>query len=171
MPLSWLFRLPVAWRPLAVKLGFNFHPAFRGTGGRVVAVSPDLRRMRVRLPLSWRTRNVVGTLFGGSLFAVTDGPHPTMLMMALGRDYVVWDKAATIRFRKPGREALYADMTVTSEEIADIRAALAKAPEVDRDFVVELKDRQGVVHAVVERTVYVADKNYYTQKVEEGGSS
>jgi acyl-coenzyme A thioesterase PaaI-like protein len=168
MPLAALRRLPVAWQPLAIKIGFNLLPAFRGTGGRVVAVSADFRHMRVRLPLSWRTRNVVGTLFGGSLFAITDGPHAVMLMLALGPDVVVWDKAATIRFRRPGRGTLYADFVVTPEEIADIRAALTAEAETDRSFVVEIKDREGVVHAIVERTVYIADKEHYRQK--EGGS-
>ncbi|HTY99864.1 MAG TPA: DUF4442 domain-containing protein [Rhodocyclaceae bacterium] len=169
MPLSWLHRLPASWRPLAVKAGFNLHPAFRGTGGRVVHVAADLRHMRVRLPLSWRTRNLVGTLFGGALFAITDGPHALILMAALGSDCVVWDKAGSIRFRRPGRETLYADFMVTAEEIADIRGILAAAGELDRSFVVEIKDRHGVVHAVVERTVYVADKRHYKQKT--GGSS
>jgi hypothetical protein len=168
VPLVWLRRLPAAWQPLAVKVGFNLHPAFRGSGGRVVQVSADLHHIRVRLPLGWRTRNLVGTLFGGSLFGITDGPHPLMLMAALGPDVVVWDKAAAIRFRRPGRGTLYADFVVTPEEIADIRAALTAEAETDRSFVVEIKDREGVVHAIVERTVYIADKEHYRQK--EGGS-
>ena len=164
MPLAALRRLPAAWQPLAIKIGFNLLPAFRGSGGRVVSVSADFQRMRMRLPLSWRTRNVVGTLFGGSLFAITDGPHAVMLMLALGPDYVVWDKGATIRFRRPGKGTLYADCVVTPDEIADIRAALAVEPELDRTFAVEIQDRDGVVHAIVERTVYIADKQHYKQK-------
>lgn len=169
MPLQWLRRLPASLQPLAVRAGFNLHPAFRGSGGRVVHVSADLKHMRVRLPLSWRTRNLVGTLFGGSLFSITDGPHALILMAALGSDCVVWDKAGSIRFRKPGRETLYADFMVTDDEIAAIRSALAESGELDRSFTVEIKDRQGVVHAVVERTVYIADKQHYKQKT--GGSS
>ena len=164
MPLAALRRLPVAWQPLAIKIGFNLMPAFRGSGGRVVFVSADFRHMRVRLPLNWRTRNVVGTLFGGSLFAITDGPHAVLLMLALGSDVVVWDKGGSIRFRRPGRETLYADCIVTAGEVEEVRAALAVAGETDRSFVVEIKDRQGVVHAVVERTVYIADKQHYKQK-------
>ena len=56
-----------------VRMGFNLHPAFRSTGGRVVHVAPDLRHIRVRLPLTWKTKNIVGSLYGGSLFAITDG--------------------------------------------------------------------------------------------------
>lgn len=147
-----------------VRLGFNLHPAFRGTGGRVVHVTPDLRHIRVALPLSWKTKNIVGSLYGGSLFAITDGAHPMMLMAALGDAYVVWDKAASIRYRKPGYTTLYADFTLTADDLAEIRAALAQFPELERTFLVELKDRHGTVHTVVERTVYIAEKNHYRQK-------
>lgn len=148
-----------------VRLGFNFHPAFRGTGGRVVHVAKDLRHIRIRLALNWKTRNIVGSLYGGSLFAITDGAHPMMLMAALGDNYIVWDKAASIRYRKPGYTTLYGDFVLHKEEIAEIRAALLEVPELERTFLVELKDDQGTVHTIVERTVYIADKNYYRQKV------
>lgn len=147
-----------------VRLGFNLHPAFRGSGGRVVHVAKDLRHIRIRLPLNWKTRNIVGSLYGGSLFAITDGAHPMMLMAALGDDFIVWDKAASIRYRRPGYTTLYADFVLSEEEIVNIRQALLDTPELERTYQVELKDAHGTVHTVVERTVYIAEKNYYRQK-------
>lgn len=160
----WIKKLPASWRPRMVRLGFNLHPAFRSTGGRVEYVARDLDHIRVRLPLNWRTRNLVGSIYGGSLFAITDGVHPMMLMSALGKDVIVWDKAASIRFKKPGLSTLYADFHLPPGEVEAIRAALQQIPELDRVYQIELKDRQGVVHAIVERTVYIADKNYYRLK-------
>jgi acyl-coenzyme A thioesterase PaaI-like protein len=161
---SWLDYLPKTWKTHVVRLGFNWHPAYRRTGGRVVHVSPDMTLIRIRLPLTRGTRNMVGSIFGGSLFAITDGPHPFLLIMALGRDYVIWDKAASIQYKRPGRTALYADFVVTAEEVAEIRDILTRQPEVDRIYCVELKDSNGVVHSVVERTVYIANKDHYKQK-------
>ena len=161
---AWIAKLPPAWRARMVRMGFNLHPAFRGTGGRVEHVARDLRHIRIRLPLTWRTKNIVGSLYGGSLFAITDGAHPMMLMSALGEGYIVWDKAASIRYRKPGYTTLYADFRLGDDELAEIRAGLAVFPELERTFTVELKDGDGVVHTVVERTVYIAEKNYYRQK-------
>ena len=165
--MQWLARLPPRWQARVMRLGFNLHPAFRGTGGRVETISPDLSHVRVRLPLTWRTRNVLGTIYGGSLFSVTDGAHPTMLMLALGRNAIVWDKAASIRYRRPGRETLYVDFLITPEEIADIHADLARYGETERTYLVELKNREGLVHTQVERTVYIADKAHYKQKLSE----
>jgi hypothetical protein len=168
---AWLKKLSPAWRAHMVRLGFNLHPAFRGTGGRVVHVAQDLRHMRICLPLSWKTKNIVGSLYGGSLFAITDGAHPMMLMAALGDDYIVWDKAASIRYRKPGRSTLYADFILSAEEVAAIKAALEESPELERTFQVELKDDQGIVHAEVERTVYIAEKTHYNRKIGGGDKS
>ncbi|MBK7647925.1 MAG: DUF4442 domain-containing protein [Betaproteobacteria bacterium] len=161
---AWLAKLSPAWRARMVRLGFNFHPAFRGTGGRVTHVAKDLRHIRIRLSLNWKTKNIVGSLYGGSLFAITDGAHPMMLMAALGDDYIIWDKAASIRYRKPGFSTLYADFVLDDAELAEIRAELANNMELERTYLVELKDKQGIVHTVVERTVYIADKTYYRQK-------
>ena len=165
---AWLARVPPAWRARMVRMGFNLHPAFRGTGGRVERVAHDLSHIRIRLPLTWRTKNIVGSLYGGSLFAVTDGVHPMMLMAALGDGVIVWDKAASIRYKMPGYSTLYADFSLDPDEVADIRKSLQQHPELDRTYLVELKDEHGTVHTVVERAVYIADKNYYRQKPSEG---
>ena len=166
--MSWLSKCPKAWRAHVVRFGFNLHPAYRRSGGRVEYVSPDLTTIRVRLPFNRGTRNLVGSIFGGSLFAVTDGPHPTLLLMGLGREYVVWDKAASIQYKKPGRSTLYADCIVSAEEIAEVKDILTRQPEVDRIYRIELKDRSGVVHSVVERTVYIANKDHYKHKGNSG---
>jgi hypothetical protein len=50
-----------------MRWGFNLFPAFRGTGGRVTDIAGDLHEARVELPLDWRMRNCVGTIFSGSL--------------------------------------------------------------------------------------------------------
>jgi len=162
--LQWLERLPPAWRAPLLRIGFNLHPAFRATGGRVEWVASDFRSLRIRLRLTRRTRNIVGSLYGGSLFAITDGAHPTMLMLALGRDVIVWDKSASIRYRRPAYDTIYADFALPEEELAQVRSALARDHETTRSYTVELKDAEGLVYAVVERTVYIADKAFYQRK-------
>lgn len=82
--------------------GFNFFPAYRGTGARITYIASDWREVRIKLPLNWRTRNYVGTIYGGSMYGAADPIYMLMLIKVLGSDYVVWDKAASIRFKKPG---------------------------------------------------------------------
>jgi hypothetical protein len=137
---------------------FNFFPAYRGTGARVAYIASDYREIRIRLPLSLRTRNYVGTIFGGSMYASVDPMYMIMLIRLLGPDYVVWDKAATIRFRKPGRTTLYATFRIEDAELEGIRAATAGGTPVDRVYTVSLVDGEGVVHAEVEKVIYVRRK-------------
>ena len=138
-----------------MRWGFNFFPAFRGTGARVTYIADDYREVRVELPLSWRTRNYVGTIFGGSLYGAVDPHYMIMLIHILGPGYTVWDKAATIRFRKPGRGTLYARFFLEEEEIATIRRLTETTPSIDRIYTVDLTDAAGAVHASVEKTVYI----------------
>ncbi len=135
---------------------FNLWPCFRGTGARVAFIAADWSEIRVRLPLSWRTRNYVGTIFGGSLYAGVDPFYMLMLIHRLGPEFVVWDKAASIRFRKPGRSTLSATFRVDEAEVAEIRRLLREQPKVDRTYAVDLRDADGVVHAEIQKVVHIS---------------
>ena len=138
-----------------MRWGFNLFPAFRGTGARITYIAADFREVRVRLPLSWRTRNYVGTIFGGSLYGAVDPIFMIMLIKILGPSYTVWDKAATIRFRKPGRSTLFARFVLEEAEIAEIRRLLEAGSPIDRVYTVDLSDEAGRIHASVEKTIHV----------------
>ena len=138
-----------------MRWGFNLFPAYRGTGARVTYMSGDWREVHVRLPLNWRTRNYVGTIFGGSLYGAVDPHYMIMLIKILGPDYIVWDKAATIRFKKPGRGTLYARFVIPEEEIQTIRRLVETEHSIDRVYRADLADENGVVHAEVEKTIYI----------------
>jgi hypothetical protein len=137
---------------------FNFFPAYRGTGARVVYVSDDYREIRVKIPLSWRTRNYVGTIYGGSMYAGIDPIYMLMLLKNLGRGYVVWDKAAKIRFKRPDKETLFAEFCLTQEDLDEIRAMLETEKSIDRIYNVKLADKSGKIHAIIEKTLYITKK-------------
>ncbi|MBI4467438.1 MAG: DUF4442 domain-containing protein [Acidobacteria bacterium] len=145
-------------RSRLARWGFNFFPAFRGTGGRITYLADDWREVRIKLPLNWRTRNYVDTIYGGSMYAAVDPFYMVMLIRNLGPDYVVWDKAATIHFKKPGRTTLYARFVLEEGELEAIRAALAAQRSLHRVYKVELTDAEGTVHASVEKVIYIARK-------------
>lgn len=146
--------MPESFRTRLLRWGFNLFPAYGGTGGRITYIAGDFKEIRIRLPLSWRTRNYVGTIFGGSLYGAVDPIYMIMLIKILGSEYVVWDKAATIRFRKPARSTLFATCRIDDAEIEAIRAASANGP-IDRVYSIELVDGDGTVYATVEKTIYV----------------
>jgi hypothetical protein len=151
--------MPESFATKIDRLKFNFFPAYRGSGARVVYISDDYREMRVKIPLNWRTRNYVGTIYGGSMYAGIDPIYMLMLIKNLGRGYVVWDKAAKIRFKRPGKETLFAEFRLMQAELDEIKAILETQRAVDRIYTVKLADKNGKVHAIIEKTLYIAKKD------------
>jgi acyl-coenzyme A thioesterase PaaI-like protein len=139
--------------------GFNWFPAFRGTGGRITYFASDWRELRLQIPLARRTRNYVGTIYGGSVYGAVDPVYMVMLIKTLGPEYIVWDKSASIRFKRPGRSTLYARFHVPEEETMAIRAALESARSVDRTYTIDLVNSAGDVHATIEKVIYIRRKD------------
>lgn len=150
--------MPESIRTRLMRLFFQIHPAYHGTGGRVTYISADWSELKLEIPLNWRTRNYVGTTFGGSLYGSVDPMYMLMLIQRLGPDYVVWDKIATIHFKKPGKCKLYACFKVTDEEVALIRRELESTQFMDRVYLLDITDLEGNIHAKVEKTIYIRKK-------------
>jgi acyl-coenzyme A thioesterase PaaI-like protein len=150
--------MPETWRTRAYRWFFNVFPAYRGTGARVTYIAGDWSEVRVRVPLSWRTRNYVGTIYGGSMYGAIDPIYMIMLIQTLGPDYTVWDKAATIRFRRPGREPLFATFRLSPNDIATMRAAVSDTGKTEKDFTVDLVNASGDVHASFTKLVSIRSR-------------
>ena len=151
--------MPESFQTLFARVAFNLFPAYRGTGAWITYIARDWSEIRIRVPLSWRTRNYAGTLYGGSLYGAVDPVYMIMLIRMLGPSYVVWDKAASIRFVRPGRTTLRATFCIDPQDIEAIRTELATQSKTERAYAVELRDAAGVVHAVVEKRLHIARKS------------
>lgn len=134
---------------------FNWYPCYRRTGARLTFVAADLREVRIKLPLNRRTRGYWGATFGGSMYGALDPVLLVMLARNLGPEYMVWDKSATIEFKKPGRSTLYATFRLDGGELARIRAQLERVPRILHQHTVELVDRRGIVHASCVKTLHI----------------
>ncbi len=134
----------------------NFWPPFLGAGIRVTYLTAT--ETDVEMNLRFWNRNYVGTHFGGSLYSMTDPFFMLMLIENLGPDYIVWDKSATIRFKKPGRGKVRAEFRLSSERLEQIRRAVSAQGKTESAFFVQVKDESGEVVAEVEKIVYVRKK-------------
>lgn len=135
----------------------NIWPPFLGSGIRV-RWSADNKAVDVEMKLRFWNRNYVGTHYGGSLYSMTDPFYMLMLMNNLGREYIVWDKAASIRFRKPGKGKVRAEFRLTDAQLDDIRAKVAAQEKYEPTFLVQVKDEAGEVVAEVQKTLYIRRK-------------
>jgi hypothetical protein len=136
----------------------NFYPPYLGASVRVTHIAEDFRRVEVEMPLRFYNRNYVGTHFGGSLYSMCDPFYMLMLINILGPEYIVWDKAANIRFKKPGKGVMKAIFELTEEKIAEIRTAAETQSKVEPLFQVLVKDAEGNVVAEVDKLLYIKKK-------------
>ena len=137
---------------------------YRRTTGRVVKVERDFSSVEVKIPLSYKNKNYVGTIFGGSLFAATDPIYMVQLIQILGKDYVVWDKSSMVKFKRPANSDAFAVFAFTEDEISKLKADISEKKEVDLIKPVLLKSDEGKLFCEIEKVIYVADKQFYKEK-------
>ncbi len=147
------------------KYGFNLSPMYRRSTGRITFVSEDLMTVTMKLPISYKNRNYVNTIFGGSMFSAADPIPMVQLMNLLGSDYVVWDKSAEVFFKRPAKETLYAEFQYTLEELEEIKAKVTQQNELEIVKTTNLTNKdQSKIFCQVKKTIYIADKAYFKQK-------
>lgn len=138
----------------------NLWPPFLGAGIKVKEISDDYTDFKVEMKLTRLNRNYVGTQFGGSIYAMTDPFYMLILMKNLGNDYIVWDKAADIRFKLPGKGKLTAHFNISKERIAEIKKQADENYKIEPRFTVHVKDEKGNVVAEVDKVLYVRRKDH-----------
>ena len=142
-----------------MRMLLNLWPPFLGAGIRVKRLKSDWTEIDVEMKLRWWNRNYVGTHYGGSLYSMADPFLMLMLIENLGKDYIVWDKSASIRFKKPGRGTVSASFRLSEPQIREIKEALNNQNKIERAFTVEVKDESGVVIAEVEKLLHFRRKD------------
>ncbi|TXD34004.1 DUF4442 domain-containing protein [Lujinxingia vulgaris] len=139
-------------------LVLRLYPPYLGAGIRVRHISKDYRHIRVEMPLTLTNQNYVGTHFGGSLYAMVDPFYMLMLLKNLGPEVIVWDKSATIDFKRPGRSTVHAEFRLTQSDIDEVWRALDDQRVYEPVFPVEIRDEDGALVARVEKTLYIRRK-------------
>lgn len=149
----------------AFKYGFNWSPMYRRSNARIIAVSKDLMKIEIRLPLTYKNVNYMNSMFGGSMFAAVDPIPMIQLVSILGKEYVVWDKSAEIYFKRPAKENLFATFEFSNEEVEEIKSRVKSEKEISIIKSTILTNKIGdTVYCEVKKTIYIADKMFYKQK-------
>jgi len=136
----------------------NWYPPFLGMGIHVKPPNKDLTRFEVQLKPKWYTRNLFGTHFGGSLYAMSDPFFVFIVTMNLGSDYIVWDKSAEIDFIRPAKGIISGVFEISSTRLDEIRKQVDEQGKNTYHFTVDLIDEEQQVVAKVIKEVYVRKK-------------
>jgi hypothetical protein len=87
------------------------------------------------------------------------------MMEVLGKDYVVWDKAASMKFVRPITSEVKCRFLITDEIVAQVKNEIAAKGEYTFEMPLEYIDAAGKVYAVFTKTIYAADKKFYKEKL------
>jgi hypothetical protein len=140
---------------------------YRRTTAKLIEVSDDLHKVVISLNLNWRNRNYAGSIFGGSMLAATDPIYMIQLIEILGENYVVWDKSVEARYRKPAKSKIFGEFIFTPKEIENIKQEVAHKNEIDILKTMHLMDAKQNKIATFNKTLYIADKAFYKQKLKQ----
>jgi hypothetical protein len=141
-----------------MKYAFNLMPVFRATGAWITHINSDMRLVKLKLPLNLKTKNPLGTMCGGNMYSSVHGIYSVMLIKNLGRNYLILDRTATIRFLKPGRGTLYTQFEISESEISEIKSLVDQQGKIDRQYLIELKDQTGLLCGDVVNTIHIRRK-------------
>jgi acyl-coenzyme A thioesterase PaaI-like protein len=136
----------------------NIWPPFLFSGISILEISKDFRHAKVRLKKRALTSNYVGTLFGGSLFAMTDPFYMVMILKNLGSDYIVWDKRSEIEYVSPGKATVFAEFNLLEADLDEIKREVEVSGKYLKWFEVDIKTADGTVVAIVKKQIYVRKK-------------
>lgn len=136
----------------------NLYPPLLGMGIRVRSVNDDSTRFEVQLKSTWYNRNLFGTHFGGALYTMSDPFYVFIVILNLGRDYIVWDQSAAIRFLRPARGTITGVFEITPARLLEMRAKVDRLGKQAFTFETRLLDAAGEAVAEVTKTVHVRRK-------------
>lgn len=150
-----------------LKYGFNLSPMYRRSTAKIISISKDLFYVQIKLPISYKNKNYVNSIFGGSLFSSVDPIPMVQLINIIGNDYVVWDKSAEIYFKKPAKENLFAEFIFTNIEIDEIKNRIRTENEIEIVKITSLTNKEKtIVYCEIKKTIYIAKKSFYKKKKE-----
>ena len=134
---------------------FNWYPAYRRSSARVTYIAENLREVHIRLPLNWKTRNLYGSIYGGSIYAAVDPLHAVMLLRNLGPGYEAWTKEARIRFKRQARSDLTGRAAIDKIELEMLRQEIDRVGSAEREYSIDLVDAEGHVCATCDILVHL----------------
>ncbi|PIP94455.1 MAG: tetrameric acyl-CoA thioesterase [Bdellovibrio sp. CG12_big_fil_rev_8_21_14_0_65_39_13] len=136
----------------------NFWPPYLGAGVKVKLLDPKTLKIRVEMPLKIFNKNYIGVHFGGSLYSMVDPFYMLILMNKIGRDFIVWDKSASIKFVRPGKGRVWAEFNIDDQTVSEIENKARELKKFEPEFQIEIRDENNQIVAIVDKKLWVSLK-------------
>jgi acyl-coenzyme A thioesterase PaaI-like protein len=134
-------------------------PPYLGTGITPSFYNDDVTIIDVEMKQTAFNTNYVGSHFGGSLYSMCDPWYMFILLHHLGREHIVWDKSAEIKFVSPGKGKVNARFEISMAVIEDLREQAKKEYSLSPVFSTEVKNAKGEIVALIKKELYIRRKD------------
>lgn len=162
--MRWMARLP----GLSEARRLEHFPPFWLMRIRVLELAPDWSRLRIRLPLTFISRNAGGNLFGGFQAALAD-PIPALACIRRFPGHAVWTRRLALDFRREGSTDLELRFEFAPARHAEIAAALAERGRATPCFEFAYYLADGRPCTVIHNTVAIRPRGYRPSTAAPGG--
>lgn len=136
----------------------NWYPPYLFSGIRVSDVNEDVTKITVQLRLTWYNKNLFGSHFGGSLYAMCDPFYVFIAVVNFGDQYIIWDKSSKINFKKPGYGIVSAIFEINQNTLETMKKDVEREGKKTFSFNTQIKNEQCEVVAEVEKEIYIRKK-------------
>lgn len=137
----------------------EWYPPFWLMRIKVLELSTDWRRIRIRLPLYSLSRNPGGSMFGGHQASLAD-PIPALACARLFPGRAVWTRAFTIEFQRPGSTDLELRFEIPEERVEAIEQELSARGRATPRFELGYYLSTGEQCTRIENTVAIRPARY-----------
>lgn len=119
---------------------FKKLPCTGNSGAEILSISDDLTHAVMRIPFNEQTQNIMGIMYGGTMYAATDAVYLTMLWYLLGEDYFLIDKSSQVKYLRPGTTDLTVTFHIPDSDITTIIEELNNKRSVSREYLINIID-------------------------------
>lgn len=139
---------------LSAKRRFEFYPPIFLMGAKVLKMDDDWNHVRLLLPLTWRSANSGGNMFGGYQASLAD-PIPALACCREFPGYRIVTKSLKIDFLRPGNSDLELKFDFDQAQKEVIREELKTNGQADPVFTMEYYRKDGKVCTEIQNTVAI----------------
>jgi acyl-coenzyme A thioesterase PaaI-like protein len=136
----------------------NLYPPFVFNRIHIVSIGKGFRSCTVRISRSPLTRNLNGSIFGGSIFAAADPFYAVMLWQIFGRKGIrvqTWLRSASIRYLKPASSRLTLEFALSDEQVETAAAELTRNGRFVCTYDIEARNVAGELCAAIKTEAYI----------------
>ncbi|MGR9099614.1 MAG: PaaI family thioesterase [Gammaproteobacteria bacterium] len=137
----------------------EWYPTFWLMRLKVLELTPDWKKIRIRLPQTWLSTNVGGSLFGGFQACLADSIAP-MACQKVFPGYSIWTRTLHLDFQQAGMTDLELRFEISAEQEEKIRGELKSKGRSTPDFVYGYYQGDGSLCTLIKTKVAIRPKVY-----------